>query len=338
MSVETISNLTDKMRAVEISQFGGPEVLVLGCRAFPRPRSGEVLIQVVAAGVNRPDIMQRSGLYPPPLGASDLPVLDVSGLICEIGDCVSSEMLGQEVCALVGGGGYAEDCVANVGHCLSTPSGLDMIESAALPERVFTVWTNVFDRGQLKPGESVLVHGGSSGIGTTAIQLASAFGARVFATAGTADKCAACKRLGAEQAINYRDEDFVEVINTVTSGSGVDVVLDMVGGDYTPRNIRVLAPSGRLVQIAILGGPKTTINWIPIMQKRLVLTGSTLRPRPNAEKAAIAQALHQTVWPLIEQGQAQPVIYATFALKEASEAHQLMAVSYTHLRAHETLR
>ena len=315
------------MLAIEISRPGGPEVLTAIDRPKPIPGRSEILIAVTAAGVNRPDIMQRQGKYPPPPGASDLPGLEVAGTVAGCGSDVNNWHVGDKVCALVSGGGYAEYCVAEASVALPIPAGLDFISAAALPETYFTVWTNVFDRGQLKPGESVLVHGGSSGIGTAAIQLASAFGARVFATAGTADKCAACKRLGAEQAINYRDEDFVEVINTVTSGNGVDVVLDMVGGDYTPRNIRVLAQSGRLVQIAILGGPKTTINWIPIMQKRLVLTGSTLRPRPNAEKAAIAQALHQNVWPLIEKGQVQPVIYATFALKEASEAHQLMETS-----------
>jgi putative PIG3 family NAD(P)H quinone oxidoreductase len=274
--------------------------------------------------VNRPDIMQRQGKYPPPPGASDLPGLEVAGTVAACGADVDRWRVGDAVCALVPGGGYAEYCVAPAAVTLPIPSGVDAMSAAALPETYFTVWTNVFDRGRLSEGERILVHGGSSGIGTTAIQLAAAFGAHVYATAGTPDKCAACERLGAERAINYRDEDFVEVVADVTGGAGVDVVLDMVGGDYTPRNIKALAPDGRLVQIAILGGPKSTINWIPIMQKRLLLTGSTLRPRPVGEKAAIAQALHRKVWPLLEQGRARPVIHATFPLRAAAEAHRLL--------------
>ncbi|HAK53919.1 MAG: NAD(P)H-quinone oxidoreductase [Vicinamibacterales bacterium] len=312
------------MLAVEISTPGGPEVLTPVDRPRPAPGRGEVLIAVAAAGVNRPDIMQRQGKYPPPPGASDLPGLEVAGTVAACGADVDRWRVGDAVCALVPGGGYAEYCVAPAAVTLPIPSGVDAMSAAALPETYFTVWTNVFDRGRLSEGERILVHGGSSGIGTTAIQLASAFGAHVYATAGTPDKCAACERLGAERAINYRDEDFVEVVADVTGGAGVDVVLDMVGGDYTPRNIKALAPDGRLVQIAILGGPKSTINWIPIMQKRLLLTGSTLRPRPVGEKAAIAQALHRKVWPLLEQGRARPVIHATFPLRAAAEAHRLL--------------
>lgn len=312
------------MLAVEISTPGGPEVLTPVDRPRPAPGRGEVLIAVAAAGVNRPDIMQRQGKYPPPPGASDLPGLEVAGTVAACGADVDRWRVGDAVCALVPGGGYAEYCVAPAAVTLPIPSGVDAMSAAALPETYFTVWTNVFDRGRLSEGERILVHGGSSGIGTTAIQLAAAFGAHVYATAGTPDKCAACERLGAERAINYRDEDFVEVVADVTGGAGVDVVLDMVGGDYTPRNIKALAPDGRLVQIAILGGPKSTINWIPIMQKRLLLTGSTLRPRPVGEKAAIAQALHRKVWPLLEQGRARPVIHATFPLRAAAEAHRLL--------------
>jgi putative PIG3 family NAD(P)H quinone oxidoreductase len=268
--------------------------------------------------------MQRQGKYPPPPGASDLPGLEVAGTVAACGADVDRWRIGDAVCALVPGGGYAEYCVAPAAVTLPIPSGVDAMSAAALPETYFTVWTNVFERGRLSEGERLLVHGGSSGIGTTAIQLASAFGAHVFATAGTPDKCAACERLGAERAINYREEDFVEVVADATGGAGVDVVLDMVGGDYTPRNIKALAPDGRLVQIAILAGPKATINWIPIMQKRLVLTGSTLRPRPVEEKAAIAQALHRKVWPILEQGRARPVIHATFPLRAAAEAHTML--------------
>ena len=312
------------MLAIEISKPGGPDVLVPVDRPKPRPGRGEILIAVAAAGVNRPDVMQRQGKYPPPPGASDLPGLEVAGTVAECGAEVDAWRVGDLVCALVPGGGYAEYCVAAAPVVLPLPKGADVISSAAIPETYFTVWANVFDRGRLEAGERLLVHGGSSGIGTTAIQLAVAFGARVFATAGSSDKCAACQRLGAERAINYREEDFAEVITQLTDGTGVDVVLDMVGGEYTPRNISILAPGGRLVQIAILGGPKSTINWIPIMQRRLTLTGSTLRPRPIAEKAAIADALRRRVWPIIERGQARPVVHATFQLREAAEAHRLM--------------
>ncbi len=327
MSVEIVPNLPDKMRAVEISQFGGPEVLVVGGRSLPRPGPGEVLIQVVAAGVNRPDIMQRSGLYPPPPGASDLPGLEVSGHICEIGDGVSTEMLGQEVCALVGGGGYAEYCVANVGHCLPVPSGLDMIESAALPECVFTVWTNLFDRGKLVAGESILIHGGSSGIGTVAIQLASHFGARVFTTAGSAEKCAVCQELGAEHSINYKEENFQSELRELIGDDGVDVILDMVGGDYVAKNLSLLGKNGRLILLAFLEGAKVELDLTPILVKWLTISGSTLRPRSVSEKEEIANAVKQHVWPLLEAGKVSPKIHTTFPLSEASKAHALMESS-----------
>ena len=318
------------MLAIAISEPGGPEVLTPVDRPTPTPGRGEILIAVAAAGVNRPDVMQRQGKYPPPPGASDLPGLEVAGTVAACGADVDRWRVGDSVCALVPGGGYAEYCVAAAPVALPVPTGVDLISAAAMPETYFTVWTNLFDRGRLEAGERLLVHGGSSGIGTTAIQLATAFGAKVFATAGSVDKCAACERLGAERAINYREEDFVEVVKQLTKGDGVDVVLDMVGGEYTPRNISILAPGGRLVQIALLGGPKATINWIPILQRRLTLTGSTLRARPVAEKAAIAQALLRKVWPIVERGQARPVVHATFPLREAVEAHRLMDAG-THI-------
>ena len=318
------------MLAIAISKPGGPEVLTPVDRPTPTPGRGEILIAVAASGVNRPDVMQRQGKYPPPPGASDLPGLEVAGTVAVCGADVDRWRVGDSVCALVPGGGYAEYCVAAAPVALPIPQGVDLISAAAMPETYFTVWTNLFDRGHLEAGERLLVHGGSSGIGTTAIQLASAFGAQVFATAGSVDKCAACERLGAERAINYHEEDFVEVVKQLTGGDGVDVVLDMVGGDYAPRNISILAPGGRLVQIAILGGPKSTINWIPILQRRLTLTGSTLRARPVAEKAAIAQALLRKVWPIVERGRARPVVHATFPLREAVEAHRLMDAG-THI-------
>lgn len=312
------------MLAVEITAPGGPDVLTPVERPKPSPGVGEVLIAVAAAGVNRPDVMQRQGTYPPPPGASDIPGLEVAGTITAVGDGVSEWTLGDEVCALVTGGGYAEYCVAAAPLCLPVPAGLDSIAAAAMPETFFTVWTNLVERGRLQHGERALIHGGSSGIGTTAIQMAAAFGARVFATAGSAEKCEACRGLGAEAAINYREEDFGHVVKDLTAGAGVDLILDMVGGDYTPRNIAVLAPEGRLVQIALLGGAKTTINLIPVMQRRLTLTGSTLRPRPVAAKAAIAQALKDRVWPLVEQGRIRPVIHETFPLRHVADAHRVM--------------
>jgi NADPH2:quinone reductase len=290
----------------------------------PVAARGEVLIKVAAAGVNRPDIFQRLGRYAPPPGASDIPGLEVAGTIEQLGPEVRDWRVGDEVCALVAGGGYAEYCAAPAPQCLPLPRGLDRIAAAAIPETFFTVWTNVFERGRLQAGESLLVHGGSSGIGTTAIQLARARGARVFATAGSAAKCEACEGLGAERAINYREADFVAVVRDLTGGRGVDVVLDMVGGEYFARNIEVLAVEGRLVEIATLHGVKAELNIQTVMVRRLTITGSTLRPRPVAEKGAIAAALRQHVWPLLESGAVRPVIHATFPLRDAAEAHRVM--------------
>ena len=312
------------MTVIEISAPGGPDVLVPAERPTPSPASGEVLIHVAAAGVNRPDVMQRAGHYPPPPGASDIPGLEVAGTIVQVGADVRDWRAGDLVCALVAGGGYAEYCVAPAPQCLPVPRGCDLIHAAAIPETFFTVWNNVFERGRLQPGESILIHGGSSGIGTTAIQLARALSSRVFATAGSAEKCAACQRLGTELAVNYREADFVAAIRGVTGGRGVDVILDMVGGDYLPRNLEVLAMDGRLVQIAVLGGARATLNLITMMQRRLTLTGSTLRARPVSEKGAIATALRARVWPLLESGAVRPVIHATFPLRSAADAHRVM--------------
>jgi putative PIG3 family NAD(P)H quinone oxidoreductase len=286
-----------------------------------------VLIRVAAAGVNRPDVLQRMGSYPPPPGASPVLGLEVSGKIATVGRDVSEWRESDEVCALVPGGGYAEYCVTPAPHCLPVPQGLSLIEAAALPETFFTVWTNVFERGRLKSGESFLVHGGSSGIGTTAIQLARAFGARIFATAGSPEKCSVCVELGAERAIDYRREDFTAVIKEATQGRGVDVILDMVGGPYVEKNLRSLAVEGRLVQIAFLQGGKVELDLVHLMMRRQTITGSTLRPRSIPEKAAIAQALREKVWPLIEAGKVRPIVDRTFRLAEAAEAHRLMESS-----------
>ena len=318
------------MIAIEIRAPGGPEVLAPVERPTPVPAPGEVLIKVTAAGVNRPDIFQRLGRYAPPPGASDIPGLEVAGTIEQLGPEVRDWRVGDEVCALVAGGGYAEYCAAPAPQCLPLPRGLDLIAAAAIPETFFTVWTNVFERGRLQAGESLLVHGGSSGIGTTAIQLARARGARVFATAGSAAKCDACERLGAERAINYRESDFAAVVRDLTSGRGVDVVLDMVGGEYFARNIDVLAVEGRLVEIATLHGVKAELNIQTIMGRRLTITGSTLRPRPVAEKGAIAAALRQHVWPLLESSAVRPIVHATFPLRDAAEAHRVMEAG-THI-------
>ena len=315
------------MIAIEIREPGDPNVLVPVERPTPVPAEGEVLIDVAAAGVNRPDIFQRRGRYPPPPGASDIPGLEIAGIVTSVSPTVQRLHVGDAVCALVAGGGYAEYCTAPEAQCLPIPRGLDVTSAAAIPETFFTVWTNVFERGRLQEGDSLLVHGGSSGIGTTAIQLARARGARVFATAGTAEKCAACERLGAERAINYRAEDFVTVVKAATGGRGVDVVLDMVGGDYFARNIDALAIEGRLVEIATLSGVKTELNIQTIMQRRLTVTGSTLRARPIADKGAIAAAVHREVWPLIESGAVKPIIFKTFPLQEAASAHALMESS-----------
>jgi NADPH:quinone reductase len=312
------------VHVIEIREPGGPEVLVLAERPLPVPGPGEVVIKVAAAGVNRPDVAQRQGKYPPPPGASDIPGLEVAGAITAIGSDVREWSVGDRVCALLTGGGYAEYCAAPAPQCLPIPPRLSEIEAAAIPETFFTVWTNVFERGRLASGESLLVQGGASGIGTTAIQLAHARGARVFATAGSAEKCAACVRLGAERAINYHEEDFVAIARAATDGRGVDVILDMVGGDYFPRHLDLLAPDGRLVQIATLGGPKAQIFLPAVMQRRLTITGSTLRARSVAEKGAIAARLRAEVWPLLDAGRVRPVLFKTFPLREAAAAHRLM--------------
>ena len=315
------------MRVVEISEAGGPEVLVPGRRPVPQPSAGEILIRVGAAGVNRPDALQRAGAYAPPPGASDLPGLEAAGHVAAVGPGVSRWREGDAVCALLPGGGYADYVATPAAHALPVPAGLSVVEAAALPETYFTVWHNVFERGRLAAGETFLVHGGSSGIGTTAIQLAAARGARVFATAGSLEKCAACERLGAERAINYREEDFVEVVRAATEGRGVDLILDMVGGEYLSRDVRALAVEGRLVMIAFLGGPKAELNFAQVMTKRLTLTGSTLRPQSVEAKARIAAALEREVWPLIEAGRIRPVMDRTFPLEEAAAAHARMESS-----------
>jgi putative PIG3 family NAD(P)H quinone oxidoreductase len=321
------SPLPETMTAVEIREPGGPEVLQSTTRPVPTPGSGEVLIQVAAAGVNRPDVLQRQGGYPPPEGASDIPGLEVAGRVVALGPDVEAPALGAEVTALVTGGGYAEYCVAPAAQCLPRPADFDAVTAAALPETFFTVYSNVFDRGGLRRGERFLVHGGSSGIGTTAIQLAAAFGAEVYTTAGNDRKCAVCAELGAHRAINYRDEDFVSVVKSESAGQGVDLILDMVGGDYIQRNLKALATEGRLVFIGFLGGPKADVNFAPIMLKRLTVTGSTLRARDVAFKADIADKLRRHVWPLLASGQVRVNIHQTFPLAEAAAAHQLMESS-----------
>lgn len=319
-----MSSLPATMTAVEISQPGGPEVLQAVQRPVPEPAAGEVLIRVAVAGVNRPDCLQRAGAYPPPPGASDLPGLEVAGTVVQLGNRVRGFREGDLVCALVGGGGYAEYCTAPAPQVLPVPAGMTLGQAAAIPETFFTVWTNVFERGYLAPKETLLVHGGASGIGTTAIQLARALGSRVIATVGSAEKAEVCANLGAERVVNYHEEDFVAVVKEVTHGHGVDVILDMVGGDYTPRNIACLAADGRLVQIAFLRGSNTEIDLGPVMRKRLTLTGSTLRPRSVEQKGVIARALHENVWPLLEDGKIAPVIDSVFPLTEAMQAHALM--------------
>jgi NADPH2:quinone reductase len=318
------------MRAIQITQPGKPEVLQLCERPVPGFRPGEVLIKVHAAGINRPDVLQRLGHYPVPPGASELPGLEVAGEIVD-GDLAGSDLRkGDMVCALVQGGGYAEYCVAPLAQCLPVPTGLTQVEAASLPETFFTVWSNVFDRSQLSGGETLLVQGGTSGIGVTAIQMASALGHKVFATAGTDDKCRACEALGAVRGINYKTEDFVAVVKELTGGKGVDVVLDMVAGPYVAREIDCLADDGRIALIALLGGAKAQVDLGQVLRRRLSISGSTLRPRPVAFKAEIAKRLRERVWPLIEQGKIKPVIYKTFKLEEAAQAHALMESS-THV-------
>jgi len=312
------------MRAIEISRPGGPEVLVPVDRPRPEPGAGEVLIKVAAAGINRPDVFQRQGNYPPPPGASDLPGLECAGEIVAGDAAAGGFKIGDKVCALVAGGGYAEYCVAPVQQCLPIPKGLSEVEAAGLPETYFTVWTNVFDRGRLAPGETLLVHGGASGIGTTAIQLAAARGHKVYATAGSDERVQAVEKLGAVQGINYRTQDFVEEILRATDRRGVDVILDMVAGDYVGRNLKCLADEGRAVIIALLGGAKATIDAGQILRRRLTVTGSTLRPRPVEFKAGIARSLREHVWPLLEQGKIKPVVHSTFPLERACDAHAVM--------------
>ena len=315
------------MKCIEISKPGGPEVLVPAERPAPAPKADEILVKVAAAGVNRPDVLQRLGKYPVPPDASDLPGLEVAGEVFALGRSVKKFKIGDRVCALVSGGGYAEYCVAPEVQALPIPKGLSPLEAASLPETCFTVWSNVYDRARLAPGETLLVQGGSSGIGVTAIQMAKAMGNRVFATAGSDEKCAACVKLGAEKAINYRTQDFGAEIRAATGGKGVDVILDMVGGDYVPKELKCLADDGRLVFIAFLRGPKTELDINELMRRRLTLTGSTLRPRPVEFKGAIARRLEEVIWPLIEAGRIKPVIYKSFPLAQASEAHKLMESS-----------
>jgi NADPH:quinone reductase len=315
------------MMAIEIKGKGGPDVLVAGQVATPVAGRGQILIKVAAAGVNRPDIQQRIGAYPPPAGHSSLPGLEVAGTVAAIGEGVARWQVGDSVCALVNGGGYAEYCLAEETVALSIPAGLDMVHAAGLPETCFTVWNNVFERGGLKEGEWFLVHGGSSGIGTTAIQLAKALGARVIATAGSPEKCNECVALGAERAINYKTEDFVAVCKDVTGGAGVNVILDMVGGDYTERNIIAAAEDGRIVQIATLGGAEVKINIARMMVKRVTLTGSTLRPRTREIKAGFARAIEATVWPLVSSGKVKVVLDSTYPLAKAADAHTRMETS-----------
>ena len=319
--------LPETMMAIAIREPGGPEVLVPESRKVPHAFEGEVLIKVAAAGINRPDVLQRQGLYPPPKGAPDIPGLEVAGEVVRAGRNTARFKVGDRVMALVPGGGYAEYCAVHEDTALAIPDGLSMVEAAAVPETFFTVWHNVFERGRLKAGERFLVHGGTSGIGTTAIQLAKAFGAEVFTTAGSGEKCAAAQRLGADHAINYNDRDFVEEIKALTSGAGIDVILDMVGGDYIERNYKCAAEDGRIVQIAFLNGAFAEVDFRRLMLKRLTHTGSTLRTRPIAVKGKIARALEEKVWPLIVAGQVRPVIDSTFALKDAAGAHRRMESS-----------
>lgn len=321
------TEIPTEMTAIEIAQPGGPDALKPGTRPVPTPAEGEVLVKVAAAGVNFPDVMQRRGNYPPPPGASDIPGLEIAGVVISLGAGVKGLQPGDEICALVSGGGYAEYCVAPAAQCLPVPDNFDMVRAAAIPETFFTVWTNLVDRGELQAGQWVLIHGGSGGIGTAAIQVAHALGARVLTTARTAEKCAMCETLGADRAINYTEEDFVEIAKEMTGGAGVDLIIDIVGGDYAVRNLHALAEGGRLVQVAVQGGAKPEIPLFLIMQKRLTLTGSTLRPRSVAEKGAIAAALKECIWPGLSAGELGPLVHITFPLAEAAKAHELMESS-----------
>ena len=316
------------MKAVVISEPGGPNVLQIAERPKPAPQPQEVLIKVAAAGINRPDVAQRKGVYPPPPGApQDIPGLEIAGIIESVGSSVTQWKPGDKVCALVVGGGYAEYCTAPEGQCVPIPNNLSFIEAASLPETFFTVWSNVFDRGRLQPGESLLVHGGSSGIGVTAIQMAKALGSTVYVTAGTDSKCRFCEQLGAAKAINYKTENFANVIDQLTQGKGVDVILDMIGGDYMPGNLEALANDGRLVFINTMNGKDVEVDLSIVMRKRISITGSMLRSREVAFKAAIAGALKEHVWPLLKNGKVKPVIHQVFPAKEAAQAHQLMESS-----------
>ena len=322
-----MSSVPTSMTAIAIPKPGGPEMLVPEQRPVPQPTEGQVLVRVAAAGVNRPDVMQRAGNYPPPPGAPDIPGLEIAGEVVALGKGTTRFKPGDKVTALVAGGGYAQFCPVHESNALPVPGKMSLVEAAAIPETFFTVWHNVFERGALKRGETLLVHGGSSGIGTTAIQLAKAFGARVVTTAGSAEKCEACVRLGADKAVNYRSEDFVAATKAATDGKGADVILDMVGGDYIERNYEAAAVEGRVVQIAFQGSPRANVDFSRLMLKRLTHTGSTLRARSVPEKAAIARAIEQNVWPLIAAGKVKPVIFRTFPLAQASAAHALMETS-----------
>ncbi|MFB0492920.1 NADPH2:quinone reductase [Methylobacterium sp. OAE515] len=321
-------DLPETMRQIRFTGSGGPEVIAVETAPVPRPGAGQVLIEVVAAGVNRPDVAQRSGVYPPPPGATETPGLEVAGRVIALGEGVTGLAPGDEVCALVISGGYAEFAVAEASHCLPRPKAVSLVDSGGLPETFFTVYSNVVQRGRLARGESFLVHGGSSGIGATAIQIAKHVGARVFATAGSAEKCRFCEELGADAAIDYKQADFAEEVKRLTDGRGVDVILDMIGASYLPRNLKSLAPDGRLVMIALMGGYKVDgLNITPIMRNRLTFTGSTLRPRPKADKAAIAEGLRKDVWPELDAGRIRSVTHATFPLEQARQAHELMESS-----------
>jgi NADPH:quinone reductase len=319
--------LPREMTVVEIAAPGGPEQLKTAVRPIPQPGEGEVLVRVEAAGVNRPDVMQRQGRYPPPPGASDLPGMEIAGEIVALGPRVSGLSIGDKITSLLPGGGYAAYAIAAAPLCMPVPTGLSMVEAAAIPETYLTVWTNLFERGGCKSGDIVLIHGGTSGIGTTAIQLAKAWGARVYATAGTEKKALACEALGAVRGIDYKTEDFVEVMRAETKGQGVDITLDMVAGSYVQRNLDIAAVDGRVVTISLLGGSRAEINMGTVLIKRLTLTGSTLRSRTIAQKAAVADAVRKNIWPLLAAGKVRPVIFATFPLSEASEAHRLMETS-----------
>jgi putative PIG3 family NAD(P)H quinone oxidoreductase len=322
-----MEKLPTQMTVIGISKPGGPEVLLPETRPVPRPGPNEILIKVVAAGVNRPDVAQRAGVYPPPPGASDLPGLEVAGEVVALGEGAHKHKLGDKVMSLVAGGGYAQYCIAQDAQAMAVPASLSMLEAGATPETLMTVWHNVFERGGLKPGETILIHGGSSGIGTMAIQLAKAFGSKVIVTVGSKEKADACIRLGADHAINYKTDDFVAAAKSMTAGSGPNVILDMVGGDYTDRNYDAAATDGRIVQIATLGGPKATVNIAKLMVKRLHHTGSTLRPRSNADKAAMVAAIEAKVMPLLREGRIKPLMDSTFPLEKAADAHRRMETS-----------